>query len=127
MNKIIKNIGFATFLIFSNMIFAQKGSFFVSVQAGTNKIEDNTSFITDSGAFSGSLKAGYIYNLNNVFGIGTGVEYMQYKQNITLEDDRYTSVLVDDIGSAFEFNQETAGYSESQTLNSFQIPLFIQC
>ncbi|CAM4194144.1 MULTISPECIES: hypothetical protein [Flavobacterium] len=126
MNKTIKNIGFATFLIFSNMIFAQKGSFFVSVQAGTNKIEDNTSFITDSGAFSGSLKAGYIYKLNNVFGVGTGVEFMQYKQNVTIENDRYTSVLVDDTGSAFEFNQETAEYSESQTLNSFQIPLFIQ-
>lgn len=126
MNNKFKNIGIATFLIFSNLIFAQKGSFFISVQAGTNKIEGKTSFINDSGAFSGSLKAGYIYQLNSVFGVGAGVEFMQYKQNVILENDSYTSALVDDTGSAFEFNQKTTGYTESQTLNSLQIPLFIQ-
>ncbi|WP_320814093.1 hypothetical protein [Flavobacterium sp.] len=126
MKNILKNIVFATFLIFSNMIFAQNGSFFVSVQAGTNKIEDTTPSINDSGAFSGSIKAGYVYNLNSVFGIGTGIEFMQYKQNVTLVNDVYTSVLVDETGSAFEFNQSMSGYSESQTLNAFQVPLFIQ-
>ena len=126
MKNILKKIGFAAFLIFSNMVFAQSGSFFVSVQAGTNKIEDKTSFIIDSGAFSGSFKAGYVYNLSSVFGIGTGIEFIQYKQNITLENGTYTSVMVDDTGSAFEFNQVMSGYSESQILNAFQVPLFIQ-
>lgn len=126
MNNRFKNIVFATFFIFSNMIFAQKGSFYVSVQAGTNKIEDTTPFIVDSGAFSGSIKAGYIYNLNAVFGIGTGIEYMQYKQDVNLNNNTYTSVMVDDTGSAFLYNQEVSGYSERQTLNAFQVPLFIQ-
>lgn len=126
MNNTFKNIGIAIFLIFSNMIFAQNGSFFVSVQAGTNKLEDKTSFINDSGEFSGSIKVGYIYNLNSVWGFGTGLEYAKYKQNVTVKNDTYTSIVIDDTGSAFEFNQNLAGYNESQTLNAFQVPLFVQ-
>src|SRR5690606_38910379 len=76
----------------------------------------------------GALKAGYIYLLTDHIGIGSGVEFAQYKQKafLTLGSATLTNFEVDASGSAFVYNVTTANYREEQTLQAIQIPLFLQ-
>lgn len=123
----IKNIIILLSLALSNLIVAQKGNFYISVQSGANTVEDKTNFTFASPKIGGSIKAGYVYNLNERFGLGTGVEYTMYNQTAQIHNgDTYTTVLVDDMGSAFEYRIKATNYREEQTLKAFQIPLFLQ-
>jgi hypothetical protein len=126
MKNTIKKIGVATILIFSNLIFAQKGSFYFGLQTGKTTINNNTAFANNYSDFSTGFKVGYAYNLNSDFAIGTGVEYAAYRQNISLNDNVYSSILIDNTDSAFEYRQSTTAYLENQVLNAVQIPIFVQ-
>lgn len=123
----IKNtIGITAFLI-SQGIAAQ---FYVGVQSGIGHIRNDIK-VTSPGyqiEHAGTLKAGYIYSLTNHFGIGTGVEFSQYKQDVSLKNSMgtLTNFEVDPSGSAFVYNVTTSGYNEKQTLHAVQIPLFLQ-
>lgn len=74
-----------------------------------------------------AFKVGYVYDFSKKFGIGSGIELSQSKQNIQTFGILQNNVfLIDDTNSAFEYRVKAEGYSEKQLLTSLQIPLFIQ-
>ena len=121
----IKNIiGISAFLI-SQGIAAQ---FYVGVQSGIGNIQSDVKGTTAGNRLGGALKAGYVYSLTNHIGIGTGVEFSQYKQEVSLNNssETLTNYEVDPSSSAFAYNVTTSNYNEKQTLHAIQIPLFLQ-
>jgi hypothetical protein len=122
--NIKKTIGITTFLI-SQIMTAQ---FYVGVQSGTANIESDTKKTTPSYTLGGAIKGGYIYSLTNHIGIGTGVEFSQYKQEVSLRNpsETLTNFEVDPSTSAFIYNVTTTNYKEKQSLYAIQIPLFLQ-
>lgn len=121
----IKNIiGTIAFLI-SQGITAQ---FYVGIQSGIGNIQDDITGIQIGNRLGGAVKAGYIYSLNTHFGIGSGLEFSQYKQEVSLSQSSVTlsSFEVDASTSAFVYNVTTSNYIEKQTLHALQIPLFVQ-
>lgn len=117
-------VGFAL-ILFSQGIKAQ---FYVGVQTGIGNIQSDVKGVRSSTDIGGALKAGYIYSLTDHIGIGSGVEFAQYKQKVFLEQPSatLTNFEVDQTGSAFSYNITTGNYKESQTLQAIQIPLFLQ-
>ena len=121
----IKNIiGTIAFLI-SQGIAAQ---FYVGIQSGAGNFKNDITAIQTTNRLGGAVKAGYIYSLNNHFGIGSGLEFSQYKQEVSLSQPSATlaSFEVDASTSAFVYNVTTDNYREKQTLHALQIPLFVQ-
>ncbi|MFV5694825.1 hypothetical protein ACM55G_05230 [Flavobacterium sp. LB3P122] len=117
-------VGFAL-ILFSQGIKAQ---FYVGIQTGIGNIQSDVKGVRSATDIGGALKAGYIYSLTDHIGIGSGVEFAQYKQKVSLEQPSatLTNFEVDAIGSAFSYNITTGNYKESQTLQAIQIPLFLQ-
>lgn len=117
-------IGTITFLI-SQGIAAQ---FYVGIQSGIGAIQSDIDVIQTSNRLGGAVKAGYIYSLNTHFGIGSGLEFSQYKQEVSLypPSATLTNFEVDISTSAFIYNVTTKNYREKQTLHALQIPLFVQ-
>lgn len=125
MNFNLKSIiGITAFLI-SQAITAQ---FYVGVQSGIGNIQSDVNGTRNTHRPASALKAGYIYNLNKHFGIGSGVEFSQYNHEVYLSNPSATfkNFEVDPSTSAFEYNIKTVNYKEKQCLNAIQIPLFIQ-
>lgn len=123
----IKNaIGITAFII-SQGVSAQ---FYVGVQSGVGQIKSDIRATSEGYGinFPVALKAGYIYSLTNHFGIGTGIEFAQYKQDVSLNNssETLTNFEVDPSSSAFIYNVTTSNYKEKQTLNAVQIPLYLQ-
>lgn len=121
----IKNIiGAAAFLI-SQGIAAQ---FYIGAQAGIGNIQSDVKGTVASYELSGAIKAGYIYSLSNHIGIGSGVEFSQYKQDVFLSNSSaaLSNYEIDPSGSAFVYDVTTANYKEKQTLHAIQVPLFLQ-
>ncbi|MDN3673245.1 hypothetical protein QWY99_09305 [Flavobacterium branchiarum] len=121
----IKNtIGIAAFLISQTMA----AQFYVGVQSGIGNIKSNVKGTYASYELGGAIKAGYIYSLNNHIGIGTGIEFSQYKQDVFLSNSSATlsNFEVDPATSAFSYNVAASNYKERQTLHAIQIPLFVQ-
>lgn len=116
-----------TVLLCSQAMVAQ---FYVGVQTGIGHIKNDIKAATPGYQIqhSGAVKAGYIYSLTNHFGIGTGLEFSQYKQDVSLNNssEALTNFEVDPAGSAFIYNITTSNYREEQTLHAIQIPLFLQ-
>jgi len=112
-------------ILFSTGVSAQ---FYVGVQSGVANIKSDVKGVSESTVIGGALKAGYIYSLTDHIGIGSGVEFAQYKQNVFLDQGSttLTNFEVDQTGSAFVYNVTTGNYKESQTLQAIQIPLFLQ-
>ncbi|MDI5899115.1 hypothetical protein [Flavobacterium yafengii] len=117
-------VGFAL-ILFSQGIKAQ---FYVGVQTGIGNIQSDVKGVRSATDIGGALKAGYIYSLTDHIGIGSGVEFAQYKQKVFLEQPSatLTNFEVDQTGSAFSYSVTTGNYKESQTLQAIQIPLFLQ-
>jgi hypothetical protein len=117
-------IGFAI-ILFSQGIKAQ---FYVGLQSGIANIKSDVKGVRSGTEIGGALKAGYIYPLTDHIGIGSGVEFAQYKQKVFLEQPSasLTNFEVDRAGSAFEYTITTSNYKEYQTLRALQIPLFVQ-
>jgi hypothetical protein len=117
-------VGFAL-ILFSQGIKAQ---FYVGVQTGIGNIQSDVKGVRSATDIGGALKAGYIYSLTDHIGIGSGVEFAQYKQKVFLEQPSatLTNFEVDQTGSAFSYSVTTGNYKESQTLQAIQIPLFVQ-
>ena len=121
----VKNtIGITAFLI-SQVMSAQ---FYVGVQSGAGSILSNVKGTSASYELGGAIKVGYIYSLSNHIGIGTGIEFSQYKQDVFLSNSSATlsNFEVDPSTSAFVYNVTASNYKERQTLHAIQIPLFIQ-
>lgn len=125
MNFNLKNIiGVSAFLI-SQGIAAQ---IYVGLQSGIANIQSDINGTAVGNRLGGALKVGYIYSLNSHFGIGSGVEFSQYKHEASLLNSSITlsNFEVDPATSAFVYNVTTSGYKEKQTLHAVQIPLFVQ-
>lgn len=121
----IKNtIGIAAFLI-SQAIAAQ---FYVGVQSGIGNIQSDVKEASSGYGLGGAVKASYIYSLSNHIGIGTGIEFSQYKQDLSLRNSSVTltNYQVDPSTSAFEYSITASNYKERQTLHAIQIPLFVE-
>lgn len=121
----IKNIiGITAFLI-SQGVAAQ---FYLGIQSGIGNIQNDTRGTKPSYELGGAIKAGYIYSLTRHIGIGTGIEFSQYKQDVFLinSSNTLTNFEVDPSSSAFIYNITTSNYKEKQTLQAVQIPLFVQ-
>jgi hypothetical protein len=121
----IKNtIGITAFLV-SQAMAAQ---FYVGVQSGIGNIQSDVKGTSPGYELGGALKAGYVYSLTNHIGIGTGIEFSQYKQDVFLSNSSATlsNFEVDPATSAFEYRITTSNYKERQTLHAIQIPLFVQ-
>ena len=112
-------------VLFSTAASAQ---FYVGVQSGIANIQSDVKGVRASHEIGGAVKAGYIYNLTKHIGIGSGVEFAQYKQKVFLTqgDATQSSFEVDETTSAFIYNVTSANYREEQTLQAVQIPLFMQ-
>ena len=123
----IKNTIGITALLLSQGIAAQ---FYVGVQSGIGDIKSDLN-ITAPGykiEHAGAVKVGYIYSFTNHFGIGTGLEFSKYNQEISLKNstETLTNFEIDPSTSAFVYNVTTSNYREKQTLQAIQIPLFLQ-
>lgn len=121
----IKNtIGITAFLI-SQAITAQ---FYVGAQSGIGNIQSDVVGTQVGNRLGVAVKAGYIYSLNSHFGIGSGLEFSQYKQEVSFMNYSGTlsSYEVDPSSSAFQYNVTTSNYNEKQTLHALQIPVFFQ-
>lgn len=121
----IKNtIGIAAFLISQTMA----AQFYVGVQSGIGNIKSDVKGTYAGYELGGAIKAGYIYSLNNHIGIGTGIEFSQYKQDVFLSNSSATlsNFEIDPSTSAFSYNVTASNYKERQTLHAIQIPLFVQ-
>lgn len=121
----IKNIiGITAFLISQGMI----AQFYIGAQSGIGNIQSDVKGTTAGNRLGGAVKAGYIYTLTNHIGIGAGLEFSQYKQQVSLSSSSVTlsNFEVDPSTSAFVYNVTTSNYKEEQTLHAVQIPLFVQ-
>lgn len=123
-DKIKKIIAIAIVLI-SQGITAQ---FYVGIQTGVGNIQSDVEGTVAGHRLGGAIKAGYIYSLTDHIGIGTGLEFSQYKQEVSLANSSSTlsNYEIDATGSAFEYIVTTSNYKEKQTLHAIQIPLFLQ-
>ncbi|NGY38933.1 hypothetical protein FQU23_015630 [Flavobacterium sp. XN-5] len=112
-------------ILFSTGMNAQ---FYVGVQSGIANLQSDVKGTKSGNELGGALKAGYIYFLTDHIGIGSGVEFAQYKQKVSLNQGAttLTNFEVDASGSAFVYNVTSANYREEQTLQAIQIPLFLQ-
>lgn len=121
----IKNAIAIAIILISQGITAQ---FYVGVQAGIGNIQSDVKGTSAGHRLGGAVKAGYIYSLTNHIGIGTGLEFAQYKQDVFLNNPSSTLTTneVDITGSAFVYTTTTINYKEKQTLHALQIPLFLQ-
>ncbi|OYX83076.1 MAG: hypothetical protein B7Y83_12700 [Flavobacteriales bacterium 32-34-25] len=121
----MKNIIGITVCLISQAMAAQ---FYVGVQSGIGNIQSDVKETIAGNRLGGALKAGYVYSLTNHIGIGTGLEFSQYKQEVSLinTSGTLTNYEVDPSGSAFVYNVTTGSYNEKQTLHAVQIPLFLQ-
>lgn len=121
----IKNtIGILSFLITQGMA----AQIYVGIQSGIGNIQSDVKGASAGYLLGGALKAGYIYSLTNHIGIGTGIEFSQYKQDVFLSNSSatFSNYEVDLSTSAFEYRITTTSYKEKQTLHAIQIPLFLQ-
>lgn len=101
--------------------------FYVGVQGGAAVISDNVAAAQYNTQPGGAVKIGYVYPFSKKFGIGSGIEFSQYKQDVSIVNGQsLTTPLVDQTGSAFFYTVNTNNYVEKQTLQAIQIPLFIQ-
>ena len=121
----VKNIIGIAVILLSTGVNAQ---FYVGVQSGVANIQSDVKGVTAAHEIGGALKVGYIYSLTDHIGIGSGVEFAQYKQKVSLNQGSttLTNYEVDQTGSAFSYSVTTGNYKESQTLQAIQIPLFLQ-
>ena len=117
-------VGIAVILISTGV----KAQFYVGVQSGIGNIQSDVSGTTAGHRLGGAVKAGYIYSVSEHFGVGAGVEFAQYNQNVSLGRSIATlrNFEVDQTGSAFDYNVTAVDYKEKQTLQALQIPLFVQ-
>lgn len=121
----VKYIVGVAVILFSTGVKAQ---FYVGVQSGVANIQSDVKGVTAAHEIGGAIKVGYIYSLTDHIGIGSGVEFAQYKQKVSLNQGgtTLTNYEVDQTGSAFAYSVTTGNYKESQTLQAIQIPLFLQ-
>lgn len=121
----IKNIIGATVFLISQGMAAQ---FYIGAQSGIGNIQSDVKGTVAGYELGGAIKAGYIYSLSNHIGIGSGVEFSQYKQDVFLSNSSATlnNYEVDPSSSAFVYNVTTVNYKEKQTLHAVQVPLFLQ-
>ena len=121
----IKYILGIAIILFSTAMSAQ---FYVGAQSGIGNLQSDVNGLREGHRLGGAIKVGYIYSLSDHFGIGSGVEFAQYNQNVSFGSSTATlrNFEVDQTGSAFDYIVTTVEYKEKQRLEAIQIPLFVQ-
>lgn len=71
-------LGIAVILLSTGM----NAQFYVGVQSGIANIQSDVKGVTAAQEIGGAFKVGYIYSLTDHIGIGSGVEFAQYKQKV---------------------------------------------
>ncbi len=123
MNTFHKIILLATILGISQKSQSQ---FYIGASVGQYELQDNVPAITKKEK-GFSLKTGYVKMFSKEIGLGLGLEYVEYNQNV-LPTSNFSSAtyLVDSVNSAFEYRLNVTQYEEQQNMSALQIPLFIQ-
>src|SRR6187402_1162189 len=83
----VKNTISITAFLISQVMSSQ---FYVGLQSGAASILSNVKATSASYELGGAIKVGYIYSLSNHIGIGTGIEFSQYKQDVFLSNSSAT-------------------------------------
>lgn len=120
----IKNtIGITAFIISQ----AMNAQFYAGVQYGVGSILSNVEEANSSYKPGATLKAGYIYSLTDHIGIGSGVEFAQYKQEVTSRNSSLSlsHYEVDSSTSSFLYMLTADNYKEKQLLQAIEVPLFL--
>lgn len=122
--KIKNSLGIAVLLLSQGMV----AQFYVGVQSGIANIQNDVKETTAGYRLGGALKVGYVYALTDHFGIGSGIEFSQYKQVVSLFEPSgsLSNFEVDESTSAFVYTVTASNYKEQQTLHAIQFPLFVQ-
>lgn len=122
--KIKNSLGIAVLLLSQGMV----AQFYVGVQSGIANIQNDVKETTAGYRLGGALKVGYVYALTDHFGIGSGIEFSQYKQVVSLFEPSgsLSNFEVDESTSAFVYTVTASNYKEQQTLHAIQVPLFVQ-
>ena len=120
----IKNtIGITAFLITQ----AMSAQFYAGVQYGVGSILSNVPQASSGYRPGAWLKGGYIYSLTSHIGIGSGLEFAQYKQEVRSRNSSVSSsnYQVDASTSSFLYTLSADNYKEKQTLQALQVPVFL--
>jgi Outer membrane protein beta-barrel domain len=89
--------------------------------AGTASISNLVS--TSQSAFFGSVEAGYFFS--KYLGLSSGVRYISYKSQLTLDTYQNNYATVDSEKDIFEMRVTGKGIKELQTVNLLSIPLCV--
>jgi hypothetical protein len=112
------------------VVFATKqtnAQFYIGAGLGSYGLYENIPDMFVGNYKGHALQAGYVYSFTKNLGIGAGLEYTRFLQTAIANDDfNYSTFLIDDNNSAFEYRLKTIGYLEQQKLQSIQIPVFLQ-
>ena len=88
---------------------------------GTSAISNLIS--TSQSAFSGSVEAGYFFS--KYLGLSTGISYILYKSQLTLDAYQNSYTTVDSENDIFEMRVTGQGIKELQTVDLLSIPLCV--
>lgn len=78
---------------------------------------------TSQSAFSGSVEAGYFFS--KFLGVSTGISYISFKSQLTLDAYQNSFTTVDSEKDVFEMRVTGKGIKELQTVDLLSIPLFV--
>ena len=103
-----------------------QSQFYIGAALGQYELQDNVpaSAQKEKGF---SLKTGYVKMFSKEIGLGLGLEYVKYSQDVLPTSNFSSSTyFVDSVNSAFEYRLGITQYEEQQNMSALQIPLFIQ-
>jgi len=113
----------------TDTIKKKKPGFYVGVSIGPSQTtikNTGTSSISNlasnsQSAFFGSVEAGYFFSKN--LGLSSGIRYISYKSQLTLDAYQYSFTTADSEKDIFEMRVTGKGIKEVQTVNLLSIPL----
>lgn len=115
-------------LLIPNIAFAQqKHEVSVGGTMGFNSLNYKTNNNSFSSNFSGSGNVGYLYLLNQNWGVYSGLEVSIYKG--VAKENSFVSVLndlKDEYGEVYDLHSEVKNYNEKQKLTTLNIPIMAQ-
>ncbi|HEY1202015.1 MAG TPA: OmpA family protein [Niastella sp.] len=124
MTSKIAIIGFCLLMCSFN---GQSQEFGIEVNGGMQGVRfDNPGGSQSKPQAGGSVGVQYIFPLSAHFGLLAGIGCGYYNTKATLHDGAtYSSWQVDNTGSAFQYNINTTGYSETQRFLAAAIPVML--
>lgn len=109
----------------------KKPGFYVGVSIGPSQTtikntgNANISYLVSNSqsAFFGSVEAGYFFSKN--LGLSSGIRYISYKSQLTLDKYQNSFTTVDSEKDVFEMRVTGKGIKELQTVDILSIPLCV--